>query len=146
AMQGVHVQVVEDLDHMPNGGEENQHAGKVEQGDLGGVHGGNAGAEGVGEVLDRGEVDDDAGVLLERIEGRVEAGGRDRAEHATDGDDTVHGGASAGPAAVPVAAGVGGIGQTAGQTGGRGRCGAPHDGAAREMEAHVNSLTSTLTW
>src|SRR5699024_3669608 len=67
-------------------------------------------------------------------------------EVAQDGDDTVPGGASAGPAAVPVAAGVGGIGQTAGQTGGRGRRGAPHDGAARGVEAQVDSLTSTLTW
>src|SRR5690625_116921 len=131
---------------MPLGGEVQQPAGLGEQGDVGGVPGARAGADGGGEVLVGGVLDGDAGVLLEGLQGGVEAVGLDPAEVAQDGDDTVPGGASAGPAAVPVAAGVGGIGQTAGQTGGRGRCGAPHDGAAREMEAHVNSLTSTLTW
>src|SRR5690625_6600377 len=81
---------------MPLGGEVQQPAGLGEQGDVGGVPGARAGADGGGEVLVGGVLDGDAGVLLEGLQGGVEAVGLDPAEVAQDGDDTVPGGASAG--------------------------------------------------
>src|SRR5699024_12825199 len=98
---------------MPLGGEVQQPAGLGEQGDVGGVPGARAGAEGGGEVLFGAVLGGDAGALLDGLQRGVEAVGFDPAEVAQDVGDTVPGGASAGPAAVPVAAGVGVVGMRA---------------------------------